>query len=164
MVVLVAGVTSAAAVFFSLRQPPLYEASADVLLRPHNVAASLGDVAQPDYEPQRAADTEARLARVPAVAEAALEAAGMPRRNADDLLDNSSVSTPGDADFLTFSVTDSDADTAATLATVYARAYTEYRHNIDTAALVKARREIERGMPPLRPRGEQRSQLHASLP
>jgi tyrosine-protein kinase len=163
IIALAAGATTAGAVYFSLRQPPRYEASAEVYLRPQNVAASVGDVVQPTFDPQRQADTQARLARVRAVAEAALEDAGAQGRDADDLLDDSSVSTPGGADFLTFSVTDSDPEMAAKLATAYARAYTEYRDDIDGASLIEARREIEQEMRALEARGEQGSPLYAEL-
>jgi len=163
IITLAAGVTTAAAVYFSLRQPPRYEASAEVFLRPQSVAATVGDVVQPTPDPQRQADTQARLARVRAVAEAALEGAGVQGRDVNDFLDRSSVSTPGEADFLTFSVTDSDPDNAARLATAYARAYTEYRQEIDTASLTEARREIEREMRALEARDEDESPLYAEL-
>ncbi len=160
-VVLATVVTTVTVVTISLRQPDLYEGSADVLLRPQNVAASLGDITQPNDDPERVVATQARVARLPAVAEAALKAAGKDGGRADDLLDASSVSAA--ADFLTFSVRDRDPNTAVKLATAYARAYTEYRRSLDTESLIQARRELENEMRALRARGEERSALYAAL-
>jgi polysaccharide biosynthesis transport protein len=163
IVLLTAGITTAAAVFLSSRQPKLYQASADVFLNTQNLAASLSDIQPPYVDPVRAAETQARLARGPSVAERAIREGRISGRSADALLGESSVATTPNADLLTFSVTDGNPQLATQLATAYAKAYTDYRHELDTKSLVQAREEIERRMTELRVSGDQRSELYASL-
>lgn len=57
---------SLAALFFTLRQPPLYEASAEVLLNQETLASSLSDIQDPAtlQDPNRIAATQTELARV----------------------------------------------------------------------------------------------------
>jgi non-specific protein-tyrosine kinase len=163
IIVLVTFVTTATAVFFSVRQRDLYKASAEVYLKSQNVAAFLSDVPPANEDPQRVADTQARLARVPRVAQIALARAGVQNREPNALLANSSVSAAPGADFLNFSVTDSNPETAASLATAYAHAYTRYRRNLDLASLTQARRELEKEMRALQAQGQQSSRLYATL-
>jgi len=163
LILLAVGLTTATAVFFSLRQDERYKASAEVVLRTPSVVGTLGEAPQPTEDPERAAETQARLARGPAVARAALRAVGAERRALDDFYADSKVSAAPDADFLTFSVVDSDPRFAKRLATAYATAYTKYRKNLDIASLIQARREIERELGALRARGEQTSRLYATL-
>jgi non-specific protein-tyrosine kinase len=163
IIALVTCVTTATAVFFSLRQSELYKASAEVYLKSQTLAALLANVTPANEDPQRVADTQARLARVPKVAQLALERAGARDRDPNDLLANSSVSAAPDADFLNFSVTDSDPEMAVSLATAYAYAYTRYRRNIDAASLKQSRHELENEMRALQERGQQSSRLYAAL-
>jgi capsular exopolysaccharide synthesis family protein len=58
------------------------------------------------------------------------------------LLGSSSVTAAPNVNLLKFSVTNSDPDLAARLATAYARAYTAYRRGLDTAAIVSARQQL----------------------
>lgn len=163
IVVLTAAITAALAVYLSLRQPKLYEASADVFLNGQNLAASLADI-QPAYvDPQRTAETQARLARGPAVAERAIKELNLRSRTGDALLGESTVTTTPSADILTFTVQDRDPTMATRLATGYASAYTNYRHELDTKSLVQAREEIERRMAEMKAEGGQGSQLYANL-
>jgi succinoglycan biosynthesis transport protein ExoP len=163
IVILTTAVMTALAVYLSARQPKLYQASADVFLNTQNLAASLSDIQPPYVDPVRAAETQARLARGPAVAARAIQEGRISGRTADALLGQSSVVTTPNADLLTFSVTDGNPDMAARLATAYAKAYTDYRHELDTKSLVEARQEIERRMTELKTEGDQRSQLYANL-
>ena len=134
-----------AAVLFSLRQEARYEASAEVLLSRADLAASLtgtpGLFASEDAT--RFGQTQARLARVPAVAERVLGKTGLTDRTVEDFLAASDVSARQDADFLVFRVVDVDGALAMRLATEYARQFTLYRRKLDTAALVRAREEVE---------------------
>src|SRR6187551_2835801 len=67
----------AAAVVLSLRQTPMYQSSAEVLLNRQN-SALLSGAADPNtyYQPERVLQTQAELARVPAVAQRVTRAAG----------------------------------------------------------------------------------------
>lgn len=161
IILLTTAVVAAAAVGLSLRQGALYQASADVFLGSETstdltVGTSAGD-------PKRELSTQARLARLPAVAAKALEDASV-REPAGNLLGSSSVTTSGDADILTFSVVYATPELTSRLATAYAKAYTEYRRRVDTSALIEARKRIEEQLKDLRERGIRRtSRLYLAL-
>jgi succinoglycan biosynthesis transport protein ExoP len=154
---------TAAAYFASARQEKLHQATADVFLGTQNLGATLANVALPYVDPVRAAQTQAELARVPAVAVRAVHAAKVTNRTPSQLLDESSVSASSDSDLLAFTVTDRDPEIATRLATAYAGAYTSYRHQLDTLALVQARREVERRLAELKAAGAERSTPYESL-
>lgn len=132
------------AVLFSLREERMYSSHAEVLLNRQNLANALTGTVDPSIYVQadHVAQTQADLARVPAVAQRALAATGL-RRSPTDLLNQSSVSMKQNADLLDFSVTDHDPRLAVTLATEYARAYVAYRATLDTASLQRARHEVQ---------------------
>jgi Mrp family chromosome partitioning ATPase len=142
----------AAAVAFSLQQPKLYRASADVLLVQQNLATQLNGITDPAAYQQadRRAQTQADLARGPEVARQALEAAGLNGRSPQDLLSHSSVAAKQNADLLRFSVTDEDPAVALTLANEYGEAYISYRAKLDTSALVTAKRDVNARLKALR--------------
>ena len=108
------------AFLYSSSEDPVYEATSDVLTRTAQGVTGIDDPGI--FDPQRAADTQVQLARVPAVAALTLEAVGLENRSADDLLDSSSVEASPNSDIMTFKVRDGDPDVAANLATEYARA------------------------------------------
>jgi len=163
VVVLVVALATAAAVLLSLREQRLYRASAAVFLSRQDLAASLANVQPAAADPAREAETQADLARTPAVAEQTLQEAKLHDRTPEQLLESSSVVTAPNADLLTFSVTDPKPRIAAVLATTYARAYTDYRRAIDTDSLVRARREVEQRIAELRRLGDRTSPLYANL-
>ena len=163
LIVLTTVVVAGLAVYLSHRQTRLYESSADVFLNTQNLAASLSNI-QPIYvDPQRAAETQASLARVPTVADRAVRAAGIRGRSGSELLAESSVTPAPSADLLTFSVTDESRPLAVKLATAYAKAYTDYRRQLDTTSFIQARQEIDKRISQLRASGDQRSAIYASL-
>jgi Mrp family chromosome partitioning ATPase/capsular polysaccharide biosynthesis protein len=133
------------ALLFTLRQPPSYRATADVLLTQQNVAALVAGA--PQSSSAGAHDslvlTQANLAAVPAVTMRALKAAGVHNRTPEDLLRHSSVTAKKDTDILVFAVKDRNPTLAARLATAYAREFTVYRKELDTAALERARRGLD---------------------
>lgn len=128
-----------------------------------NLAASLTNVSVPYTDPVRNAQTQANLARLPAVAERAVAAANVPGMTASGLLGSSNVTPTSGADLLTFSVTNADPPAAARLATAYARAYTSYRRAIDTNTVVSARKDIEQRLHQLGSQGQRGSNLYADL-
>lgn len=138
LVPVLAGVTS-------LLQDPLYESSAEVLLSRGSLAPALSGL--PDLsrsgDPERAARTQARLARTPVVLRRTLRAAGVNDVTLDGLLEDSTVVARGDSDLLVFSVTDEDSTVAVTLANEYARQFTLYRSELETAPLRRARKALE---------------------
>ena len=146
IVLLAVCVTPLLAFVASQTQQRLYEASATVLLNAQNPtsAESLNLSASPPPTPDRYAATQARLARVGAVAAPALRAPGLPDRTAAALLANSSVSANPADDLLTFTVADPVPSVAKRLANAYARSFTAYRHQLDIAALSAALRGARR--------------------
>ena len=133
-----------AAVVLSLRQTPLYEASAEVFLSHQNLATSLTNTPDaPVYQQaDRVAQTQADLARVPRVAENIRKALDLHDRTAPDILAASSVAAKQNADLLVFKVRDPRPAMAARLAGEYARQFTFYRRKLDTASLERARAEV----------------------
>ena len=153
-----------ASVLMSVRQEPLYQASADVLLSRENLAASLAGT--PDLaasqDPDRFAQTQASIARVPAVVRRVIRAEA-PELTVDQFLRASSVAAKPQTDLLAFTVTDSDPGRAARLATAYAHEYTVYRRKLDTATIQQARSALQRRIADLEDAGERRSALYAKL-
>jgi succinoglycan biosynthesis transport protein ExoP len=153
-----------AAVFFSLRQETLYQSHAKVLLSSTNLASALTNT--PDQsssaQPDRVAQTQAQLARVPDVAARTLRRVGV-RRPIREFLARSSVSTGLNSDLLDFAVTDHDQTLARRLATAYAYEYTIYRQQLDTGALRRARAEAGKHIQALVAAGDRRSALYQSL-
>jgi tyrosine-protein kinase len=130
----------------SQSQQRLYEASATVLLNEQNptTAEALNLTSAPPSTPDRFVATQAKLARMSAVAESAVQAPKLPDRTAAALLANSSVSADPTDDLLRFSVADPVPIVAKRLANAYARAFTRYRHRLDNAALSAALRGTQR--------------------
>ena len=165
VVLLAALLVPAAAAAVSLRQDAVYEASAGVVLRSDDIASALiGSLdAGSQGDPARLAKTQARVASTRAVAERAVARSGLPGMTAEQALDATTVSASSDADLLTFAVRDGNPATAERLATAYARAYTTYRQELETDAIVQARREAERRLVQLKASGQDDSALYTSL-
>lgn len=153
------------AVLVSLRQDDQYRATADVLLNSQNIALTLtgtGDTSSRGT-PERVAETQAQLARVPEVARRALASARRWDRTPEALLFNSSVVANPRADLLLFAVTDPVPEVASLLATKYAQEYTRYRRELDTGAIKRARVDIEREIARLERTDQRQSTLYDSL-
>ena len=152
------------ALVVSHRQQPLYESAATVLVNeqsPTGIALDLNP--QTTSPPDRYAATQAALARVGAVAQIAVESAGVPGKTAGELLANSSVTANPTADLLSFAVTDPDPVVAQKLATSYAHAFTLYRRRLDVHALTAAIGDVERRLATLTAGGESSSPLFRQL-
>jgi Mrp family chromosome partitioning ATPase/capsular polysaccharide biosynthesis protein len=152
------------AVFFSLRQQKLYSANAKVLLNRTNLAAMLNGVNDPNafQAPDRAAATQASLARVPEVARRAVALAGV-HGSATDFLHHSSVSTQTNSDLLQFSVNDPSPARAQRLATDYAQAFTAYKADLDNQALNAAQADVAERLATLRAQQQRGSPLYQRL-
>jgi polysaccharide biosynthesis transport protein len=135
IVVLAILLLPAAAMYYSLRQPDLYEATSKVLLSRQNLAATISGIPDYTFYDPSVAQTQAELAKDSQVAEKTLQATGVTNLTAQELLDETEVTPQKDTDLLTFSITDGSATRAARLATEYARQYTLYRAKLDTASV-----------------------------
>ena len=155
-----------AAVLFSLHQPKLYQAEAQVLLSSQNLAAQLTGTQQytgVNLQPDRIAQTQADVARVPQLARRVLREVPGTGLTPDQLLFASTVATAPNADILTLSVTNHDPALAQRLVNAYASAYTVYRRQLDTASIVRALKSVDRRIGQLVKGGDRRSALYASL-
>jgi tyrosine-protein kinase len=154
-----------AAVLFSRHQEKLYQASSQVLLSRQNLANSLTGTQDPTVYVQadRIAQTQADVARVPAIAVRLLRRLDLRQVTASQFLADSSVVAAQNADLLTFRVTNRDPSLARRLAGAYAREYTIYRRQLDTSALQRARRSVEARIHQLERSHNERSALYTSL-
>jgi polysaccharide biosynthesis transport protein len=153
------------ALFLSLRQDPLFEAQADVILTRENLVgaltgtsdATVGDTAE------RFAQTQAQLARAPAIARATLNELMLRGRTVDGFLASTSVSPHADADFLTFRARGESRALAVRLANAYAEEFTSYRRRQDTGAIRAATRRAKARLRELEAAGKRESLLYANL-
>jgi Mrp family chromosome partitioning ATPase/capsular polysaccharide biosynthesis protein len=151
-------------VLFSLRQETLYQSHAKVLLSSKDLASALTNTPNQSgsAQPDRVAQTQAQLARVPEVAARTLRRVGR-HIPISAFLARSSVSTELNSDLLDFAVTDHNPNLARRLATAYALEYTKYRQQLDTEALRRARAEVGKHIQNLAAAGDNRSALYQSL-
>jgi capsular exopolysaccharide synthesis family protein len=154
----------AAAVALSLKQPASYRATAEVLLNRQDLSAALSNSSDSSsgQDPGRYASTQAELARVPAVADAAIRQSkvSVPLK---DFLGDSSVSTSPDSDLLEFQVDHSSRSGARDLVNGYARAFVGYRRGLDTDALKRAQRDVDARLRSIEEAGDRQSALYRSL-
>ncbi len=153
----------AVAIVLSLLTQPSYQASAQVLLNSQSVTQSLSGTQAPYVDPARAAQTEAQLARVPEVAQKAIEVVQARDLTASELLKSSSVSASPGSDFLTFSVIDADPDRAIRLSNAYAEAFATYRHDLYTQEVERTVDAIRQRIDELEAAGLTGSALYRSL-
>src|SRR3954447_4901259 len=156
---------SLAAVLWSLRQTPIYEASAKVLLSRQNLANSLSGVPDPNasVEDQTLVQTQAEVARSTAIAHRTLVELKRPGAPTQTFLAQSSVAPAADADILTFYVRNENPQFATRAAAAYARQYSRYRHHLDTSSLEKARKEVAARIQQLAAAGQTTGALYSSL-
>jgi len=144
MVVQAALLLTLAAVAFSLHQQALYEASADVLLSAENVSSAVpGSLSGLSQDPERTTETQAQVARVPAVVQGALDRVDAPGMTVADFLANSSVSSSPTSDILTFAVTNPDSALAQQLANAYAQSYSAYRQKLYGDAIERSLTDVD---------------------
>jgi succinoglycan biosynthesis transport protein ExoP len=143
--------TPLAAAFLSLQQEPRYQATASVLLGDETVAAGLSGPGTASAD--RIAQTEADVARTPALVGQVIRRMGLSDVTPDELLKRSSVSPRSNSDVLDFRVKDRSGARAEALATEYARQYTIFRARLARTALEQARAELQRRIDALRASG-----------
>lgn len=143
IIVLAAVIVPLAALAFSLNQQAQYQGSAQVLLSQQDLSSQLTGTQNYTNDPaDRQAQTQASLARVPAVAQRAIDSAHV-RMTPTDFLGASAVTAGTNADILTLDVTNHDPALASRLATAYAHAYVAYRLAQDTAPIIAALNEVQ---------------------
>ena len=155
LIIVCALVVPLAAYLWSSQQDKVYRASSDVLLTRQDLGSTLTGIPTQSTvtDPVRYARTQARLARVPAVTQAAVANSGVRGLTASELTANSDVSANPDTDILIFGVNDREPNVATVLATAYAEAFVNYKLETETATLKTARTEIQGRLEELREAG-----------
>jgi capsular exopolysaccharide synthesis family protein len=131
-----------AAVAASLRQSPVYEASADVLLRYQSLPSALSGITDPNsysyfIDPVRSTDTQLQIAELPLLA-GRVDAALRKRGITTDAAGSTSVESVTDTDLLRFTAETGDPQTATVIASEYARQFTRYHEQLDTGSISNA--------------------------
>jgi polysaccharide biosynthesis transport protein len=152
------------AFLLSSQQQKIYEGTSEVYLSPQNLAAALTNTSDGTtfQDPERFAETQADLAAVPEVARRVCENV-TPPCDPTALLKESAVEAKPNVDLLEFRVRDPDPERAQRLATEYARQFTVYRREIDTAALKTALAKLQERIRQLERSGDRSGSLYASL-
>jgi capsular exopolysaccharide synthesis family protein len=149
---------------WSLREPPLYQASSAVLVNSQNLAANLAEISDPtQLDTTRAIRTQTELARVPEVAQQTLDELGLEDWSPSDLLGISSVSSSPDSDILTFTVKSEDRKLAVPLATEYARQFTRYKRDLDTQTIADVQQRVQEQLNELEAEGDTDSPQYLTL-
>ena len=153
-----------AAVLLSLSQPAQYQAVSNVLLSQQDIASQVSGIqANPSQDPIRFVQTQAQLARVPQVAERAVQLAGVRDLTAAGLLASSDVVPKTDADVLRFIVSGRDPAIALRMANAYAKAFTEYRQQLETASIQSARNQLLDRLQQLRTAGKTNTDQYTGI-
>jgi polysaccharide biosynthesis transport protein len=160
-VVVVTGVALA----YSLIQNPVYEASSKVLLSRQNLASRLTGVPESSASTENEVfvNTQATVARVPAIAKGVIEKLGLTGLTPNQFLSDSSVSSSPESEILTFKVRNGDPELASREATAYAHQYSKYRQQQDTASLGVAQEGVEAKIQRLKDSGEKGTTFYNSL-
>lgn len=154
------------ALAYSLTQPVRFAATSRVLLNTQNLSAAVstsGPVQASPDPPDRIAQTQAELARVPGVIGRVLRSPAAAGWTMKRFLSSSSVGADANADLLSFSVTAGTSGAARALSAAYADAFTAYRHALDTTPLRRARTDLRARLARLRAGGQARSPIYANL-
>ena len=152
------------AVVLAYRQPRRYAASAQVTVSGLDLSSGvLGFSGSTQEDPARVLATQAQFARLPAIAQQAVSAAGVPNESASDLLAASTVTPSQTDDFLTFTVSDAQRARAMRLATAYAGQYVAYFRQYQSAQLAAASKAIQGQIDELAREGRQSTPMYANL-
>ena len=145
LIVFAAVLLAAAAATYALAQPRLYQASAEVLVNRQSVASALAGSVNPytKADADRLLQTQAKLAASEEVASRTLVALGIDELSPNGLLRHTVVKPVPNTDLLRFSVSHRNPVSAKLLATAFARQFTLWRAEIDSAPLIAARERLE---------------------
>ncbi len=154
------------AVLLSERQTKQYQATAGVLVNFNDLSAAvtgIGSGSDVFQTPDRVAATDAQVAHSQAVAQAVAQKLQLANRSWGTILAETAVAPDLNSNVLYFSTTDPDADLAPKIATEFARQFTIYQTQLDTASLRKAIANAQARLSELRTRGNGGSALAESL-
>jgi receptor protein-tyrosine kinase len=156
-----------AAVAFSLRQSPLYQSSADVLLRYQSLPSTLSGISDPNsyaysVDPTRSTNTSLQVAALPALADRVARALRN-RHESVEGVGSSGAAQLGDTDVLRFTTIAGDPKVAAETASEYARQFTLYYQQLDTSSINQAIAGLQQRIASLRAEGTHQDRLDANV-
>ncbi len=140
-------VAGGAAIAFSLQQEALYSSSSQVLLKNQNLASGLTGLQDlstghqdPHGSPRPNPESPCRRP-----SRSGSSGGQVPGLDPEAFLGMATVTAYSNADILDFQLTYGDAETAELLATLHAQEFIAHRRELDTEALVAARKELAAG-------------------
>jgi polysaccharide biosynthesis transport protein len=150
------------AVAFALRQSPLYQASADVLLRYQNLPSTLSGIPDPNsysyyLDPVRSTATQLQVASLPVLSDRVAAALRGQHVTLGEVAGSTSVSEVSGTDFLNFQAASGSPALAALIANEYARQYTLYHQQLDSGSITKAVSDLQRRIDQLKAQGGARA-------
>jgi Mrp family chromosome partitioning ATPase len=155
------------AVALALRQSPLYQSSADVLLRYQSLPSTLAGISDPNlysyyFDPVRSTDTQLQIASLPVLADRV--AAALRKKGVTDaaVQGSTGVSSISNTDVLRFTTTSGTPALSALIATEYARQFTLYREQLDTGSITTALKGLQRRINELHVQGTQQARAQAA--
>ncbi len=153
------------AVGLSLQQHKVFQSSAQVLVSRQNFPSNLTGTPDPSLfiPADRVMQTQTDVARVTPIARQVVEKVGARGLTAGKLLASSSVSELSNSQILVFTVKNANPALSRRLASAYARQYTIYRHQLDTASLESAQAQVQARIEQLTAEGKKGSPLYKTL-
>jgi succinoglycan biosynthesis transport protein ExoP len=154
IIVTVAVISTVVAYEVAKAQVPYYRADATVLVnRSSGVVSGITSQDPATYDPPRFLATLASIARARELGARVVAAAGVPDVTPDGFLGSSSITPDNEADLLNLSVSSPKANDAVLLVNAYAREFTRYKTELDTARIDDALRVLQARAKRLRARG-----------
>lgn len=156
IVLLAVVIVPLAAVAFSLRQSPLYQSSAKVLLGNPTLPTGVSGIngsSSSSSSPTATIDTQLQIAEQPLLADRVAAALHV---NPGVVAGSTSVSEVGDTSVLQFTSTNGLPKLAAQIATKYARQFTIYDQQLATTSITRTIRGLQRRVASLRSQGVSR--------
>jgi Mrp family chromosome partitioning ATPase/capsular polysaccharide biosynthesis protein len=149
----------------SMLQPKAYQSSAQVLLSRQNFSSNLTGTPDPSLfiPADRWTQTQVDLARTAPLASQVVKNVHVRGLTANGLLNSSSVSEEANADILDFTVKNRNPALSRRLASEYARQFTVYRRQLDTAAMKAAQAQVQARLAQLAKNGQKGGALYNSL-
>jgi succinoglycan biosynthesis transport protein ExoP len=142
IVILLTLLGAAVALALSLRQESLYRSTATVFVSTNSINTVTGSIALLSSDPQRVLATQAEVASLPEVARIAARSSAI-EVTPERLSAETQITPASDADSLSFTVTDSDADRARRFADAYALGYVRYQDIQEREAQAELQRRID---------------------
>jgi succinoglycan biosynthesis transport protein ExoP len=166
VIILTIVVAIAAAIAYTAHKSTIYAANAQVEINRQDLASALtgtADATSSASDFAAVVQTQADVARSPAVAKRVVRAVPHAHLTYSEFLDNSTVTATSNADLLNFTVKYPRPNLAIRLTNAYARAFVQYRTILDTASLNLAAGQLSRRIAQLQATGAGKAPLATQL-